>query len=144
MALPNCPVDLLNIFAAGLLMKAVYILGDDAFQPAGFLHFCQLQVGGVRFCAPCVQILSEVIEEDFGLISEALVAEQVLGLVASEGFDPLFVEAVFASEIRDAAFRGDACAAEEHDVFRLKQDVAKSVVLLLLTEAVVVTVFLAL
>ena len=93
-------------------MQAVDVLGDDCLQLALCLPLRQLAVGGIGLC---------VRRQHFGPVE--VVKLRLMGLikaVAQHGFrripELLMIQAVHTAEIRNAAFRGHARAAEKHDI----------------------------
>lgn len=105
-------VELQDVFAAGRLVEAVDVLGDDGFQLSFLFPLGQLFVGLVGLDAGHQELVPVVFEELFGHTRVAGMAEHEF----RREFIFLTVEAVLASEIRYAAFGGNAGAAEKDDV----------------------------
>ena len=103
MVLPYCPVDLLHVLTACLLVKAVNILRDHTIQPPGAFHFRKDPVRFIRYRSACIQVLSVVIKKDFRLCLQALMTEQIFRLISSKYLPSLFIQAVLTPEIRNSA-----------------------------------------
>ena len=107
----NTAVKLINFFAAGGLVQAVDVLGDNGKQFSFLFPLGQFQVSfvGLRFQGK--HFIPVKAEEFFRLLHEEGVGQ--------DGFRRiivfLIVKTVHAAEVRDAAFRGDTGAAEEDD-----------------------------
>ena len=128
-------VDLIDLFAAGLLVQSVDVLGDHAFQHARALKFRQLIVGGIGLCPAGIQVFSIVGKEDFRLFMQAVIAQQILRFVFGKALLPLSVEAVFAAEIRDSALRRYTGSAQESHMTAGGKDLPEGIELLLMRHA---------
>ena len=108
-------VKLQHLPAAGLLVQAVDVLGNDGLQPSLLLPLGQLPVGGVGLC-PGGQHLGPV-----KIVKLRLAAH--IEAVAQDGFrrvlEFLVIQAVHAAEIRNPGFGGYPGSAEKDDAFRL-------------------------
>ena len=87
-------MELVDPAAAGPLVQVVDVLGDDAFQEAGFLHPGQREVGRVGFG------LAEMVVKDLLDVRPTLVA------VLEEIIDVQHAWVVFAPEALRAAKAG--------------------------------------
>ena len=105
-------VELVDVFAAGELVQAVDVLGDDGGEFSLALHLGELQMHGAGAVVWRDHFGAVEFEKFLGVAVEKAAAEHGLRIVF-ESF--LMVEAVFAAKIGDAAFGGNAGAAEEDD-----------------------------
>ena len=105
-------MQLQHVFAAGRLMQPVDILRDDRAQLAFGLQFRQTLMRPVRLNAVDHELFPVEAVIFLRVAGEKARAEDRLGRI----FPLLVVQAVHAAEIRDPAFRADACAAEKDDV----------------------------
>ena len=105
-------VQLIDVFAARLLVQAVDVLRDDGAQLARAFQLCQLLVRGVGLGLERQHLFAIKAVEILGVLIEKRMAEDRLGRVVKF----LVVQAVHAAEVRDPALGTHAGAAEEHDV----------------------------
>ena len=105
-------VQLIDVFAARLLVQAVDVLRDDGAQLTRAFQLRQLLVRGVGPGLERQHLFAVEAVEIIGVPVEKRMAEDRLGRVV----EPLMIQAVHAAEILNAALCADACAAEEHDV----------------------------
>ena len=109
-------MHLVYCLTAGLLVKAVNILGDDPVKLPFFLHLSQFDVRSVGKAMPRVHFLAVEFKKYLRLMVEAAAAEKVFGLVPVEPDVVLIVKAVLTSEVRNAALCGNARAAKESNM----------------------------
>ena len=96
-------------------MQAVDVLRHHGRDLALALELGELDVGLVGLGAQRDHLLAVEVEELLGVALVEAVGEHLLRRIA----EVLVVEAIDGAEVGDAARRGDAGAAEEHDVSRL-------------------------
>lgn len=100
----HAAVELKDLLAAGLLVQAVDVLGDDGLQLPLPLPFRQLAVGGVGLGVQGQHFGPVEVVEFLGVRLVKCVAEHGLRRV----FEFLAVQAVHTAEVRDAGFGGHA------------------------------------
>ena len=119
----DAAVQLADVAAAGLLMEAVDVLGDDGGQLAPFLPAGQLFVSGVRFCVRAEHLFTVKTVELLRMVQEKMMAQNLLrrpGVM-------LVIQPVHAAEIRDSALGGHARPAKKHDMFGFPDPSGKQV-----------------
>ena len=108
-------MELQHLMAAGLLVQAVDVLGDDGLELALPLPLGQLFVGGVGLGVQGQHLGPVEVVKFLHVALVKAVAEHGLRRV----FEFLMVQAVHAAEVLDAGFRADPGPAEEDDVVAL-------------------------
>ena len=99
-------------------MQVVDILGDDATQATFLFPFGQDEMSRIGLDVLVAEEVVEHLADDFPRLLGVAVVE-----VDVEGVRVVLVpDAALATERRDAALSGSACASEAHDVLRLRQD----------------------
>ena len=112
-------MDLIDFSAACFLVQPVDVLRHHCIQPAQLLELRQILVGIVRLNGPRVHLLTVELIVDLRFIDQTAVAQKVFRTILVKADIPLIVQSVLAPEIRHAAFRGDSCAAEKHNMLRV-------------------------
>ena len=105
-------MQLQNLTAARRLMQPVNVLRDDGFQLALRFPLRQLSVGGVGLRSGQPQLFMVKAIVFLRVFLKKRVGQNLLRRILVF----LIVKPVHAAEIRDAALRRDAGAAEKHDV----------------------------
>lgn len=111
-----------NIFASRHLMQAVDVLRDYGFQFSCRLKFGELQMRGVRLRVLYYEFFAIKSVKFRGIRVEKRTAYYDFG----REFPLLAVKSVLASEIGNAAFGGNARAAEKHDVLGFVDEILQS------------------
>ena len=101
------------------LMQTVDVLGDHRPQLGLLFQLCQPQMGGIGLCALYDQLIAVKTVELLRVFLPEGMAEDGFGRVVVF----LVVQPVHAAEIRDAAFRRNARAAEKDDAAAFCNDV---------------------
>ena len=105
-------VEFVDILAAGGLVQAVNVLGNDGVQPARFLQAGQHPMGRVG---------AGIGKKHFIVVETVeLLRFFAVKAVAQYGFRRevilLIIQPIHAAKVGDSALRGDPCAAEKYDV----------------------------
>ena len=108
-------MELQHLPAAGLLVQAIDVLGDDGLELALPLPLGQLFVGGVGLGVQGQHLGPVEVVKFLHVALVKAVTEHGLRRV----FEFLMVQAVHAAEVLDAGFRADPGPAEEDDVVAL-------------------------
>ena len=104
-------MQFVNSFAAGGLVQAVNVLGDDGQKLSGLFKFGQLVVGRVWLYALDYQFLAVKPVEFLGICVKKRAADYGFGRILPF----LAVKAVLASKIGDSAFGGNARSSKKDD-----------------------------
>ena len=112
-------MQLVHRFAARRLMQPVNVLGDHRPQPALLLQLCQPQMGSVGLCVLYDQLIAVKTVKFLRVFLPEGMTEDGFGRVVVF----LVVQPVHAAEIRDAALRRNARAAEKDDATAFCNDI---------------------
>ena len=110
----NRPVKLQNHFTAGGLVKAVYILCDDAAAFAAAFQLSQRKMRFSRLCVGEQHFFPVKFIKQLRIALKAGSAENFLGGIA---FKRGAVQPACAAKIRYSAFRRNARSSEKHKIF---------------------------
>jgi len=109
----NATVQFDNVFASGLLMQPVDVLGDHGAQPSLFFELREFFMARVRGRAGLYHLRFVKIVEILGVIHKKIMREHHFRAV----FIFLLIKPVRAPEVGDPAFGRNPRAAEENDAF---------------------------
>ena len=117
-------MEFIDLFAAGCLMQAVNVLGDNSQELAFLFPLGELQVRLVGLGVERQHLIPVETEESFWLLHKEGMGQDGFRRVIIL----LIIESVYAAEIRDTAFRGNAGTAEEDDSMGIGDHLLKGVI----------------
>ena len=115
----NGAVEFVHFFTASELVQAVDVLRDDGTELAFALQLSEFEMHSAWAVVWCDHFCAIEVEEFFGVGIKKAAAEHGLRVVLEA---LLMIEPILAAKIRDAAFGGDAGAAEEDDCVGIVDD----------------------
>ena len=74
-------MDLLDIFAAGFLVKPIYILSNNTYELSSLLHFSKLEMSRIGLYCPCIKVTPVIIKEYFRFVLKAVITKEIFRFV---------------------------------------------------------------